>query len=126
QIGRYITTADDKNGAPFVVVLGHDLWIKQFNGDTQIVGKTIPLGGNVYTIIGVMSASFIAPRENTQAWTPVHVSDPSSADDRDVHIFRTYGRLADGVSLDQARAEMAVIDRHLAAQYPADNKNRRS
>ena len=126
QIGRYITTDDDKNGAPFVVVLGHDLWIKQFNGDPQIVGKTIPLGGNVYTIIGVMSASFIAPRENTQAWSPAHVSDPGGADDRGVHIFRTYGRLADGVSLDQARAEMAVIDKNLAAQYPADNKNRRS
>lgn len=126
QMGRYITTDDDKNGAAFVVVLSHDLWIKQFNRDAQIVGKTIPLNGNVYTIIGVMPASFVAPRGNPQAWTPLHVSNPSAANFRGVHILRTYGRLADGVSLDQARAEMAVIDKNLAAQYPADNKNRSS
>jgi len=126
QMGRYITTDDDKNGAAFVVVISHDLWIKQFNRDAQIVGKTIPLNGNVYTIIGVMPASFAAPRDNPQAWTPLHVSNPGAANFRGVHILRTYGRLADGVSLDQARAEMAVIDKNLAAQYPADNKNRSS
>ena len=126
QIGRYITTEDDKVGAPFVVVLGHDLWVKQFNHDAQIVGKTIPLSGNVYTVIGVMPASFIAPRDTTEAWTPVHVSNPLAANFRGVHFLRTYGRLADGVSLDQARAEMTVIDKNLAAQYPADNKNRSS
>jgi len=126
QMGRYITTEDDKVGAPFVVVLGHDLWVKQFNRDAQIVGKTIPLSGNVYTVIGVMPASFIAPRDTTEAWTPVHVSNPLAANFRGVHFLRTYGRLADGVSLDQARAEMTVIDKNLAAQYPADNKNRSS
>ena len=125
-MGRYITTEDDKVGAPFVVVLGNDLWVKRFNRDAQIVGKTIPLSGNVYTVIGVMPASFIAPRDNTEAWTPVHVSNPLAANFRGVHFLRTYGRLAEGVSLDQARAEMTVIDKNLAAQYPADNKNRSS
>ena len=122
--GRYITEEDDKNGAPFVVVLSHDLWIKQFHHDEQVVGKTIPLSGNTYTIIGVMPPAFVSPRGNPEAWTPVHVSDPRSADDRGVHYIRTYGRLADGVGIDQARAEMGLIDKNLAAQYPADNKNR--
>ena len=122
--GRYITAEDDKIGAPFVVVLGHDLWARQFNRDEQILGRTIPLGGNMYTVIGVMPASFVTPRTNTEAWTPVHVSNSSAANFRGVHFLRTYGRLAEGVSLDQARAEMAVIDKNLAAQYPADNKNR--
>ena len=126
QLGRYISREDDKDGAPFLVVLGHDLWVKQFNRDTQIVGKTIPLSGNVYTIIGVMPAAFVTPRSNIEAWVPVHVSNPSGANFRGVHFLRTYGRLADGVNLDQARAEMAVIDKNLAAQYPADNKNRTS
>jgi len=126
QMGRYITSEDDKVGAPFVVVLGHELWAKQFNRDAQIVGKTVPLSGNVYTVIGVMPASFVTPRGNTEAWTPVHVSNPLAANFRGVHFLRTYGRLADGVSLDQARAEMTVIDKSLAAQYPADNKNRSS
>jgi putative ABC transport system permease protein len=122
--GRFITSEDDKNGAPFVVVLSHDLWVKQFNRDEQILGKTIPLSGDVYTIIGVMPANFVTPRVETEAWTPVHVSNPVAANFRGVHFLRTYGRLAPGVTIEQARAEMNVVDQNLAAQYPADNKNR--
>ena len=122
--GRFITNEDDKNGAPFVVVLSHDLWVKQFNSDEQIVGKAIPLSGDTYTIIGVMPASFVTPRDTTEAWTPVHVSNPVAANFRGVHFLRTYGRLAPGVSIEQARAEMQVVDQNLAAQYPAENKNR--
>jgi putative ABC transport system permease protein len=71
-----------------------------------------------------MPESFASPRDNTEAWTPVHVSNPVAANFRGVHFLRTYGRLAAGVNLEQARAEMQVIDKNLAAQYPADNKNR--
>ena len=122
--GRYITADDDKTRAPYVVVLSHTLWVKQFNSDAQILGKAIPLSGNMYTIIGVMPASFVTPRENTEAWTPVHVSNPVAANFRGVHFLRTYGRLAPGVSFAQAKAEMQLIDNNLATQYPADNKNR--
>src|SRR5262249_9250012 len=73
---------------------------------------------------GVMPATFVPPRENTEAWTPVHVSNPIAANFRGVHFLRTYARLAPGVNIDQARAEMQLIDQNLAAQYPADNKNR--
>ncbi|HYU97677.1 MAG TPA: ABC transporter permease, partial [Pyrinomonadaceae bacterium] len=126
QLGRAITAEDDKNGAPFVVVLSYTLWRNQFGGDQEILGKTIPLSGNVYTIVGVMPAGFASPRDNIEAWTAVHVSNPVAANFRGVHFLRTYGRLAPGVSLEQARAEMQVIDKTLAAQYPADNKNRAS
>ena len=105
-------------------MLSHDLWVKQFNRDEQILGKAIPLSGNVYTIIGVMPAGFVTPRENTEAWTPVHVSNPVAANFRGVHFLRTYGRLAPGVTIEQARAEMQLVDQNLAAQYPAENKNR--
>src|ERR1051325_5164394 len=122
--GRFITSDDDRNGAPYVVVLSHDLWVKQFNRDEQILGKTIPLSGDVYTIIGVMPANFVTPRIETEALTPVHVSNPVAANFRGVHFLRTYGRLAPGVTIEQARAEMQVVDQNLAAQYPAENKNR--
>jgi putative ABC transport system permease protein len=122
--GRFITNEDDKNGAPFVVVLSHGLWVKQFNRDEQILGKAIPLSGNMYTIIGVMPTTFVTPRENTEAWTPVRVSNPVAANFRGVHFLRTYGRLAPGVTIEQARAEMQVVDQNLAVQYPAENKNR--
>jgi putative ABC transport system permease protein len=122
--GRVLTHEDDKTGAPYVTVLSHALWLHQFGADPQIVGKTIPLSGNVYTVTGVMPESFSSPRDNTEAWTPVHVSNPVAASFRGVHFLRTYGRLAAGASIEQARAEMQVIDKNLAEQYPADNKNR--
>ena len=124
--GRYITADDDKTGGAFVVVLSHALWRRQFAGDTSIVGKTIPLSGNSYTVIGVMPPGFKSPRENSEAWTPVHVSNPVAANFRGVHFLRTYGRLAPGVTLAQASAEMRLIDQQLAQQYPADNKNRQT
>jgi putative ABC transport system permease protein len=124
--GRYITADDDKNGGPFVVVLSHALWQRQFAGDPNILGKTIPLSGNSYTIIGVMPPGFKSPRENSEAWTPVRVSNPVAANFRGVHFLRTYGRLAPGITLPQASAEMRLIDEQLAKQYPADNKNRTS
>lgn len=122
--GRFITNEDDKPGAPFIVVLSHDLWVKQFNRDEQILGKAIPLSDNIYTIVGVMPASFATPTINTEAWTPLQVSNPVAARFRGVHFLRTYGRLAQGVNIEQARAEMKLVDANLAAQYPAENKNR--
>jgi putative ABC transport system permease protein len=122
--GRVIAHDDDKTGAAYVAVLSHDLWKRQFGGDEQILGKTIPLSGNVYTIIGVMPDSFVSPRDNTEAWVPVRVSNPVAANFRGVHFLRTYARLAPGVSIEQARSEMQIIDQNLANQYPQDNKNR--
>jgi putative ABC transport system permease protein len=122
--GRSINADDDKSGGPFVVVLSHALWQRQFGGEEKILGKTIPLSGSSYTVIGVMPAGFKSPRENTEAWTPVHISNPVAANFRGVHFLRTYARLAAGVTLQQAGAEMRLIDEQLATQYPADNKNR--
>jgi putative ABC transport system permease protein len=122
--GRVITADDDKTGAPYVVVLSHGLWMGQFGGDPQILGKTIPLSGNIYTIVGVMPPGFASPRDNVEAWTPVHVSNPVAANFRGVHFLRTYARLAPGINLAQARAEMQLVDKTFAAQYPDHNKSR--
>ncbi len=124
--GRAIAPEDDRTGGHYVVVLSHGLWLRQFGGNPEIVGKPITLSGNVYTIIGVMPKHFASPRDNTEAWTTVHVSNPVAAKFRGVHFLRSYGRLATGTSIEQARAEMEVIDRNLAAQYPEHNKNRNS
>src|SRR5215207_4492212 len=88
--GRFITNEDDRSGAPFAVVLSHNVWVKHFNRDEQIVGKAIPLSGNMYTIIGVMPETFVTPAVNTEAWTAVRVSNPVAANHRGVHFLRTY------------------------------------
>ncbi len=126
QLGRVITPDDDKPGSPFIAVLSHALWQRQFGGDQQILGKTIPLSGNIYSIVGVMPPGFDAPQVKAEAWAPVHVTSALAASFRSVHFLRTYARLAPGTNIEQARAEMKVIDKNLAEQYPADNKNRSS
>src|SRR5439155_3268555 len=112
--GRVISPDDDKTGGPFVVVLSQELWQRQFSGDQAIVGKTIPLSNNVYTVIGIMPAGFSSPRDNAEGWTPVHISNPVAANFRGVHFLRTHARLAPGVTIEQARTEMRLIDQQLA------------
>ena len=123
ELGRRIEPADDKQGGPFVVVLSHELWQERFGADPAVVGRTMPLADDVYTIIGVMPAGFVSPQTRAQAWTPAHVSNDGTTS-RDVHFLRTIARLAPGVSIEQAGAEMAVIDHQLAERYPAENRNR--
>jgi hypothetical protein len=59
--GRLITADDDRYGAPGAVVLSHGFWARQFGGDPGVIGKSIPLSGNSYTIVGVLPASFWMP-----------------------------------------------------------------
>src|SRR5262245_723240 len=70
-LGRVITEDDDRRGGPYVVVLSNALWLRQFGGDPAVVGKTVALSGNSYTVVGVMPADFKAPRGETEAWAPV-------------------------------------------------------
>ncbi|HMV51438.1 MAG TPA: ABC transporter permease, partial [Blastocatellia bacterium] len=124
-LGRAIRFDDDKEGNPFVAVLSHETWQKQFGGEAQIVGRMIPLSGNTYTVIGVMPPSFKSPRETVEAWAPLHVTNPLAAKYRGVHFLHGYLRLKDTVTIAQAQAEMRGLDQRLAAAYPAEEKNRR-
>jgi putative ABC transport system permease protein len=125
-LGRTLNDNDDKQGGAFVTVLSHELWTTQFNRDPQIVGKTLPLSGNSYTVVGVMPESFKAPRDEADLWLPVQVASPLAAAFRGVHFLRTYLRLKPGVSLEQALSDVRLIDKRLGEAYPADSKNRQS
>src|SRR5262245_61931966 len=108
-LGRVITEEDDRRGGPFVIVLGHALWRRQLGGDPGVVGKTVTLSGNNYTVVGVMPADFKAPRGEIDVWAPVQVVSPLGAAYRGVHFLRTYARLKAGVSIERAATEMRRI-----------------
>jgi putative ABC transport system permease protein len=124
-LGRMITEEDDRRGGPFVVVLGHAMWQRQFGGDPIVVGKTIMLSGNTYTVVGVMPPDFKSPRGETEVWAPVHVVSAGAAY-RGVHFLRTYARLKPSVTMAQAQSEMIAIDKRLAEAFPAENKRRQT
>ena len=125
-IGRTISDEEDRFGGDHVVVLSHGFWQRHFGGDANILGQTLQLSGNSYTVIGVMPAGFVMPTEVPDLWASVRVVNPVAAQFRGVHFLRTYLRLKRGVSLNQALAEMEGIDQRLAQQYPEDNKGRRT
>jgi putative ABC transport system permease protein len=125
-LGRVITREDDRQGGPFVAVLGYALWRRQFGGDPGVIGKTITLSGASYTVVGVMPADFKTPRVETDAWFPLHVVSPLAAAFRGVHFLQTYARLKPGVSIAQAQSEMGAIDRRLAEAFPESEKRRQT
>jgi putative ABC transport system permease protein len=125
-IGRTISEEEDRIGGEPVVVLSAAFWQRHFGGRPDVVGKSIPLSGNSYTIVGVMPADFVMPRESPDLWASVRVANPVAAQFRGVHFLRTYFRLKPGVSVAQAHSEMGNIDRWLEEQYPEENKNRRT
>jgi putative ABC transport system permease protein len=124
-IGRVISAEEDQAGGERVVVLAHGFWQQQFGGDKNIVGRTISLSGNEYTVIGVMPPDFGLPYGKPDVFTSVRVTNPAASAARGVHFLRTYWRLKPGVTLAQAQAEMPAIEKQLEQIDPIENKNRR-
>src|SRR5579859_4404978 len=126
MLGRIISPSEDMKGGPRLAVASYSFWQNFLGSDPHAVGKAIPLGGNTYTVIGVMPASFAPPAEHADVFVSMWAGDPGAAAERDVHFMHTYWRLQTGVALAQAQAEMAAIDRRLAEQYPAEEKERKT
>jgi len=117
-LGRSFTADDDKPGANPVTILSHGFWQKQFAGDQNIAGKTIILDDRAYTVIGVMPQSF-AHQGPPPLWLPV---GPQKWNQRDVRIAgNVIGRLKQGVTIEQARAEMNAIAQQLFREHQVTN-----
>jgi putative ABC transport system permease protein len=126
MLGRIISSREDVQGGPRLVMVSNYFWQNYLGSDPHAVGNTIELGGNSYTVIGVMPASFALPAEHADVFVSLMVRDPGAGAERDLHFMHTYWRLKEGVTLAQAQADMAAIDRRLAEQYPAEEKERKS
>lgn len=121
--GRLFTAGEDAPGKDRVAVIGYGLWQRRFAGDPGAVGRTIALNGEPYTILGIMPAGFrFAPFWATSAelWAPLSLED--RADSRESSSLRVFARLKPGVSLAQARAEIAAITGRLEREFPGTNR----
>ncbi len=123
-LGRSFRPDEDQAGAERVAVLSHNLWQRRFGSDPAIVGKNLTLGGESYTVIGVMPRGFSFPiLKDTEIWrpiTPALAAIPGC--DRGCVILRVIAKLNPGVTLEAARAEMTALTSRLAEQYPESNK----
>jgi predicted permease len=126
MLGRIISPEEDVKGGPRFVVLSYPFWQNFLSSDPQVLGKTIALSGNDYTVIGVMPANFVPPREHADVFVSLWAAYPDDAAERDLHFMHTYWRLNAGVTLAQAQAEMSAMDHRLTELYPDSETDRRT
>ena len=123
QIGRVFGAAEDQPGREQVVVLSHRFWTRQFGADRGILGKSITLDGRPHEVIGVMPESFDFTADAEALWVPIAFT-PERRAMHDEHFLTVYGRLRDGVSLQQANDQLSVIAKGLRERFPKDNAER--
>jgi putative ABC transport system permease protein len=116
--GRVFDERDDRVGGPNVVVLSDRLWREHFNADPGVVGQTVTLNQTSFNVVGVMPPAFAFP-SGVDLWVPLLTSaNPRGIENRGVVYLQAVGRLKDGVTREQAAAELDTIIARLAAQYP--------
>jgi putative ABC transport system permease protein len=114
-IGRAIVPADEAAGAAPIVVIGYDVWHSRFGGDASVLGRELRLGNVVHTIVGVMPEGYGFP-VNHSYWIPLS-TDATVGPLEGPEIF-IFGRLRDGVSMQQAQAELSAIGAQAASAFP--------
>jgi putative ABC transport system permease protein len=127
-IGRAFTVEHEVEGNHEVTVLSEGLWRRRFGGDPGIVGRTIPLEGSSYEVLGVMPTDFAYPIgavRPTDLWVPYVVPANERIRNPTFHSYylQSIARLKPGVSLDQAQAQMDQIATALEQEHPEWNKD---
>jgi len=118
--GRVFLSEEDLLGAQRVVVLSHELWQRRFGGDSSLIGRTLTLDNEVYTVIGIMPPGFSFPSQETELWVPM-AFNASELNNRAAHFLSAMGRLKPGATLAQAQEQMDLIAGRLEQAYPATN-----
>ena len=120
MLGRTFAADEDQRGNERVALVSHALWLSQFGGDSKLIGRTIRLDGEAYTVIGVLPAGGTFDRAYNQLWMPLAFQPENMT--RNFHWFGSYAKLKSGVTLEKARAQMDAIGARIAQEYPDSNK----
>ena len=118
-VGRTFTESEDRENEDDVVILGYDLWQRRFGGDPNIIGQKVTFNNLSRTVVGVMPPGFKFP-EVSELWAPVALTTKSFT--RTDHGLNSIARLKDGVTLEQAQAEMNSIAARIEQQNPVTNE----
>ena len=114
--GRYLLHEDEAAGAQPVVVISEDVWRSRFASADDIIGRSMRIGNRTHTIVGVMPASFRFP-VNNRIWMPLQL-DPLLYAEGDAPAIKVFGRLHDGASIGEARAQAEAVAARLNASRP--------
>ena len=120
MLGRTFAREEHQAGRERVVIFSHHLWQTRFGGDRHVIGRTVTLDGQPYEVVGVLPPQVAYPTRK-DLWTPKVFGDRDRRM-RNATYYPVVGRLKPGVTIEQARAEMAIIADRLAQTYPRTNK----
>jgi predicted permease len=121
--GRYLRDDDEREGAPPVVVIAHELWKTRFASDPDIVGRRLQLGPTTHTIVGVMPEGFSFP-VNHQVWVPF-AGNPAKHERGDGPDIMVFGRLAPNATRETAQAELTAIGQQATSDSPSTQQRPR-
>ena len=121
--GRTFLPEESEPGHDQVMVLKHSFWQAHFNGDPNIVGKTITLNQKVFTVVGVMPPDFNYPYNGGDLWTPLAFNQKEQSD-RGNHYLRVMGLLKRGMTAARAQSDFRAIAKRAQQQFPETNIGR--
>jgi putative ABC transport system permease protein len=121
--GRAFLKGEDEKGAEPVAIVSYALWRDRFGADPKLLGQTLTLNNQLFTVVGVTPDGFRAPYSDVEVWLPIQYY-PNFSPDRKAANLDVLGRLNPGVTRAQAQTEMETIAARLAQQYPETNQNR--
>jgi len=116
-LGREFTPEEGTLNGPAAALISDRFWRRRFNADPAIIGKNLRLDGHLTPIVGVMPASFLFPNREADLWCPIPAG-LSYGPPRENNWFTVIGRLKTGVTVSQARANLATVQAQLGRQYP--------
>jgi predicted permease len=115
-LGRALDESDERAGAPPVVVLGHHVWTERFDRDPRIVGRNVQIGSGFATVVGVMPEGYGFPISH-ELWLPLR-TDVAGLEPLRGGNITVFGRLAPGMTFENAQAELTAFGKRLAAEHP--------
>jgi predicted permease len=118
ELGRAFYPGEDIPGQDNFVILSHAIWEQRFGGDTNILGRSIELGGVSRQVIGVMPAEFRFPSTKTQVWIPIHNDPRNTVNFWAGDFMPGIARLRPGSTIQQAQAEIRMFQSHVGALFP--------
>ena len=118
ELGRWPQSHEDESPRDRIVILSHTLWIKEFNGDPGIVGRSIAVDGLPREVVAVMPAAFVFPSTRTQAWIPLGLDSANTPRYWAGDFMPAIGRLRPGQTLEAAQAEVRVFQPRVAERFP--------
>jgi putative ABC transport system permease protein len=123
-LGRTLLPPEAEPGKDSVVVVSHGFWQRRLGGAADAVGRGLVLNGQAHQVVGVMPASFAYPPGGVELWAPL-AFDAKDETSRGPLALRVIGRLAQGATLDAARAELLAVAERLEREFPRTNLGRR-